>query len=1375
MVRKFFFNRSPRPTPPPSEPPFQQINVGSLAQSLQQILQEQVAQPNRLQIRCAVRDGVLLILVEHLLHVEPDPPKTFTVLEHIVTDRSPSLMVSDPECSPTAYARPLPARIYIRVAGYQQPYAFHSFTIEPRSPLSTTATHNTLNTNIALADAESKPSYDPLLLEPEQPPEVSEPEVSEPEVSEPEVSEPEVSELQPEPEIKPEVSELEIAPALAPHPPQAEESSEPEVATGEADAVSELDAAEPDVAGFVTTEPDVAQPEVAELAVAKEITELETESEAAESEIVESKAELEIAESEIAESEVIELEISASEIMESADTRSQAEPEGAAPESVELEIAKSEIVESEIAELAAQLEVAELEIAESEISELEVIETEFAALETEPELAEPELPEPEVIESEVIHSEIAELKGTEPKAAQSEVVKPEVAQPEVAQSEIVDLEVAQLETTRSAVAELEEVAQPDAELDTEPAAVELEVAEPEVAQPEVTRSEAPETTRSAVAEFEAVELETEPEAEPEVAESEFVESEITQLEAIRAEIAQPEDPQPEITELEPELEIVELQGFAPEVTEPDTEPEVTELETAELETEVDRAEDIRSEFAELEEVAELEAEPEVLALEVAAPEIAAPEIAAPETEVSELENADRQVSTSARFDRAMGSSDPFVSDPFVSDPFVSDPFVPNAEVANSDRFVEAISESVDNETLSSEQDAIGPEAEATGSQDEALPDLTAAEATDQGAPPILEYPYNEFLAAEEPIALQNPLELSEFIQPDEQSELDPSELDPSELDPPITFEPVEIQFDQVDTATNEFESFQFENVEVIDHEVIDHEVIDHEVIDHEVIDHEVANHEVVLESEAELQKEPIEQDADSEVEHQESIQELVESNITPVENIPVKPIAQTSTDEQSAHASVPYTTPSVLLIPNADSESSSSLDRLPIEVSNKSRGLRSKVTLLEGLVTGAVGLFVVIGGVYVLTRPCVLGSECQPIQEAQRLSQRASNAIQNNPSALEVVDAYDQLNQAKQLLEPIPFWSRYHGSARTFLAEYNGKLDELGLLVTALNQANTAAKKSLNPPHPVQIWREVQWLWREAINSLEHVPETSPVYALAQNKRNEYETNLESINHRIRIEQETQERVAAVQQASEVINARLSIVASSDNWQQALDSWQTLIANLEEIPQGTMAYSEAQRLIRIYQLNIQETERRRERETQSTDAYQQATNAAEQARLAEQRGQWPQAATYWQEAVTNLRQIQEGTANYSQAQALVDSYTTSFNQAEENAKRSTLLQTATPQLDRACNSSRLCGYTLGTNVIQVQIAPGYDLELQRAFTAAQLNAGNMVQADVSPQLNQLLRSLAAAGETAQVPVELYNAAGSRFGAYDPNRAGYILQ
>jgi hypothetical protein len=463
--------------------------------------------------------------------------------------------------------------------------------------------------------------------------------------------------------------------------------------------------------------------------------------------------------------------------------------------------------------------------------------------------------------------------------------------------------------------------------------------------------------------------------------------------------------------------------------------------------------------------------------------------------------------------------------------------------------------------------------------------------------------------------------------------------------------------------------------------------------------------------------------------------------------------------------------------PNVQKPAELGFDRLPLEIDDgKNRSFRSKLTLSNVLLTGAVGLFVVVSGVYALSRPCVLGNQCVPLQRSQQLTQRALTLIQSNPSALEVVDAYDQLTQANQLLETIPFWSRSYTIAQAMMADYANEIEELGLVVKALNQANNATKKSLNPPHPIQVWREVQWMWREAIALLEKVPSESLVYALAQNKRSEYQSNLASINNRVLVEQEAQDRIAVIKQAAEVTEARSQIINSIDSWQQTAESWQTILNQLQQIPQGTMAHAESQRLARLYQLRLEEAENRRSQEERSASLYNQALSLADQARRFEQQEQWPQAADTWRNAITTIKQVPEGTTHYSQAQTLLAPYTSSLNQAESSSKRSSLLQTAQPQLQNLCLPRlELCTYTLTTEAIRVQLAARYDRTVSQALRTAQLSGSNALLNDPGSQTSRFLQSLANISESTQTPIELYNADGSRFGTYDPNQSGFIVQ
>lgn len=420
---------------------------------------------------------------------------------------------------------------------------------------------------------------------------------------------------------------------------------------------------------------------------------------------------------------------------------------------------------------------------------------------------------------------------------------------------------------------------------------------------------------------------------------------------------------------------------------------------------------------------------------------------------------------------------------------------------------------------------------------------------------------------------------------------------------------------------------------------------------------------------------------------------------------------------------------------------------------------------------GVVATLLGAGGLYMLTRPCVIGS-CKPLQQARSLSQTAIQTAQTTDSALAVVEAHQQLSEASYLLGTIPAWSPYYNEAQAVLNSYEDQAVALGQVVDALEQANVAAQRSQNPPHPLPEWREIRWIWRDAIEELEKIPPENPLYGLVQRKLGEYRANLDGINQRIAIEQQAQDRITAARKIEQLAAARASAATSPSNWQETASTWTTAIEQLQQVPQGTMAHDEAQQLLAIYQPQLTEANLKRAQEQTAESAYTQAINTAKQAQALEQQGQWIQAATGWQNALTYARQVPNSSTYYSQTQTLIGSYTQALQQAQQNSQRSVAVQTAKPSLDQACNGSPpLCSYTLSPQSVRVQFTDDY---AQTVAALINQTPGNQnASTAVVNQVNRLLRSLADISDVTQVPIELYDAKGTQLGIYTPALSGYV--
>jgi len=424
----------------------------------------------------------------------------------------------------------------------------------------------------------------------------------------------------------------------------------------------------------------------------------------------------------------------------------------------------------------------------------------------------------------------------------------------------------------------------------------------------------------------------------------------------------------------------------------------------------------------------------------------------------------------------------------------------------------------------------------------------------------------------------------------------------------------------------------------------------------------------------------------------------------------------------------------------------------------------------------AIALFGLLSSWYILSRPCVLGSSCKPLEQAQQISKSAFQTVQSTDSAIAIAKAYDDLGTANKLLKSIPSWSGQYQAAQTLSVDNKSKSVVIGQVVRTLRKGNEAANRSQNPPHPLPEWREIQRLWRESIVALEKIPSNSAIYPLAQRKATEYRANLDSINKRVVVEQQAQEEVENAKKTAQLAETRTGIATSAAGWQDVYTSWQAAIGLLKNVPKGAAARLEAEELLKIYQNKLVAASTRRDQENTAITAYIEAIAQAEQAQSFERKNQWQPAIARWESALANVQKVAQGTVPYSQAQPLIATYQTALTQAQGGLRISEAIQAAKPALDRTCGSTpKVCQYDAASTAIRVQITYGYDQMVESAMTSAQSQGNSTAQAGIVSKVNTFLQELALISQTSQVPIELYNANGSKFGTYSPEAAGFVPQ
>lgn len=424
-------------------------------------------------------------------------------------------------------------------------------------------------------------------------------------------------------------------------------------------------------------------------------------------------------------------------------------------------------------------------------------------------------------------------------------------------------------------------------------------------------------------------------------------------------------------------------------------------------------------------------------------------------------------------------------------------------------------------------------------------------------------------------------------------------------------------------------------------------------------------------------------------------------------------------------------------------------------------------------VSAVLGLVALLGGGYVLSRPCVIG-ECLPLKTAEQLNSKSMQTIQAQTSASDAELIYEQLVEASYLLSTIPPWSKYHATAQELLSDYEDDAQILGYIVTAQKQAFSAASASQNPPHPLETWQEIRAGWQGAIAQLQQVPAGSFAIPLAQAKLTEYQANLATINRRIAIEEDAQRKIVSARKTAQLAETRESIADSVEDWQLAHVTWQVVVSQLQNISRHTMADAEAQQLLAIYQPRLTSAGNRRTQEEISSKTYSQAVGLANRARQLETQNQWSQAVASWRDALDNAQQVPTDTTYHDQAQPLVSSYTNALASAEERLRTAVSLQSALPSLANICSGTpQICSYTFAENVIRVSITAEYDQAVEDALADTQRSGDIVAQAGVVAHVGALLRSLAVISDSAQVSIELYNSDGTLVGTYVPHLSGYV--
>jgi hypothetical protein len=397
--------------------------------------------------------------------------------------------------------------------------------------------------------------------------------------------------------------------------------------------------------------------------------------------------------------------------------------------------------------------------------------------------------------------------------------------------------------------------------------------------------------------------------------------------------------------------------------------------------------------------------------------------------------------------------------------------------------------------------------------------------------------------------------------------------------------------------------------------------------------------------------------------------------------------------------------------------------------------------------TAVVIVLLASSGAFVLHRSCVI-SECKELQTAQQFKSQYQQQIKRTKSQKDLLTMQQQLDKVVADLQEIPEWSPRYQDSQVLVNSFSEQSTKINQVLKALQIGSSAQKKTQTPPQSLDELRNRKKLWREAITSLEIIKPSNELYGLVTANLSNYQNTLKTVNDQLLKEETWVQRIANAKTLGENATKRQATAKSAPEWQKVESDFQTAINTLKIIPIDSLETENARKLLAEYQPKIIVARDRVKKEQLAATSYQQAIKAANQAQAYSNQNQWQGAVKSWEQALEAAKQVSQDSFYFNQATALIEPYTASLKQAQEQFQLYGDLTQTRAELNSTCTSTiKICTFTIKNHKISVRLTPEYD----RLFQA------NNPQ--IQSHFQSLKYALTAISQNAQLPVFIYNAQG----------------
>ena len=342
------------------------------------------------------------------------------------------------------------------------------------------------------------------------------------------------------------------------------------------------------------------------------------------------------------------------------------------------------------------------------------------------------------------------------------------------------------------------------------------------------------------------------------------------------------------------------------------------------------------------------------------------------------------------------------------------------------------------------------------------------------------------------------------------------------------------------------------------------------------------------------------------------------------------------------------------------------------------------------------------------------------------------------------------LNQSLEILEPIPVWSSHSATAQERREIYTIHLGHINQLLDVEEAVNHANQLSSQTVYSLEDLQTVRLLWKSAIDDLDLLPLDSPLHEFAQTQLVDFQPRLLTAEQQLQKEEEAITALETAQEAAQLAQVRQGVAQNLENWQFARVTWLVALNRLKRVKEGTLAASEAERLMVFYQTSLDDVNAQVSREHVASTSLEKAESHAQIATAAEQRHDWQQAIADWNSAIQYIQHVDSGSTYYLKAEGLLTQYQDAVAQVQEQLKAKVLIE---GELKQSClGELQLCHIVSIGQSIKLQLDESY----MDAIRTARGNGNYNLQAVVTDHQLMVRQSLDRIANNFDLPIEVYN-------------------